>query len=1265
MVNFKFSKKDSFFNKNAYLLIIAAWLFTFSFIINNYIRGSSSDATVKHQIEKDIIKKQKKVVAFFSDSALLHRIADKKIEEKELNELYGKDFFIYFYNDKSGPETPVFWNTQVVEPGLDVVVNKKKTQFVKLPNGYFVSEKTVFYSADSTLNEVVCLIPVKWDYYVENQYLHNSFVAVRNIEKVYDISLKYKPLIIRDINGKELFYLSQTKTQSRVHDNIIALLFKILASFLVLFFIYILSNFLVKKSGFLTALGVLVVSLFFLRTITYLTNIPFNSSQMELFNPAVYGSDFILRSLGDLLINSILFLWIVLFIRFHFQFDYSSVKWKNEWKKWALVILVSFLIIAFTLKGADIVRSLVADSQISFDVINFFSLNIYSAIGFIVLSCIASGYFFLIQILLRPINYFLKAEKKYKYFFIAFCGLIVLSVEINTARVFFHMYILLWLLLFIYLVGLKNLLLDSYNLVSSRFIFWIFYFSISITAVIIFQNSKKEMDRRRHFATNLANKADPSGPVIMSIVLSDFRNEYLSEVFYKFKKIESNHALKDSLINEIYAGYNNKFDLRIYTFNELGAPLFNRDSTTYNSLNTIIQSQAKPTGVNDLFYYDVSFDQFNYISKKEITTNGGTLLGTIFIISNPRNFDFNAVYPELFSKSNHNSLESSNAYAFAVYDSNHLARSYNDYPFSTYISRSNLPSGSYYTIDKKNGYEELWYKATPDRSIIIVRQSKLLIEAITLFAYLFFSFLLITIIFNVISQFFGDSTNRADVKKFWQFSIRNQIHGTIILISIFSFVVIGITTILFFISRYHSNNREKLSRTIQVMEKELKASTDTIQNGLYIESEVSKIPAETLKKNVKNISDIHDIEMNLYDNAGTLIASSVPLPYSKGILSGRIDPIAFYHLDRLHDAQYFRQQKIGSLEYSNNYLTLRNSLGMQLGYLNIPFFESQNNLQDEISNFLVTVINLNLFIFLFAGIIALFITNKITRSFSLISNKMKQLSLQSGNEEIIWSKKDEIGELVAGYNKMVRELENSVQLLAKSEREGAWREMAQQVAHEIKNPLTPMKLNLQYLQMAIDQNSPDVKSISLYVANILLEQIDHLSKIASDFAQFADITYSKNIIFNLNQTLENVVELYATNDTIIVKTNLYPGEIQINADKTQVNRLFTNLLQNAVQSVPDGREVNIEVKSELLDNKVLVSIKDNGEGISPSKKGKIFTPNFTTKSSGTGLGLAMCKGIVEKLNGKIWFETRENEWTIFYVEIPTSTQKENVGKKLS
>ncbi|MGN6533819.1 MAG: sensor histidine kinase [Ginsengibacter sp.] len=1242
---------DSFLKRNSFLLIAAAWLLTFAFIINNYWSGTSTSNAAQKVIQKDINKNQKKINEFCSDSALVKKIALGKYSEDQLNEEVDKSYFIFFYKiTEANRYIPVFWNTQVIEPDSAVLNSDDGTTFQKLLNGWYVIEKRNFQSSSGSIYKMIFMIPVKWNYYIENKYLHNSFVAEKNIEKTYDISISPTRHEIKDEHGKPLFYLQQLSNPLG-HYNILAILLKILASVFILFFLHKLANYYVHKKGFRVGFVVLIIPLITLRIISYLFPIPLNFKDFELFSPSVYGSNYILRSLGDLLINSLLFIWVVLFIWLHFRFDFSKIRFKNNFYRYAAITFICLVMIVFTLTGSYTVQTLVADSQISFDVINFFTLNIYSVIGFIVLSCVATGYFFLIQILLEPLAVFAGNRKYLVYLITAVAGLIILTFRLHSPHVSFDLAVLLWLLLFIFLLNFRVLLLQAYNLVSSKFIFWVFFFSVSITSIIVFQNRTKELEERKHFAENLANKADPSGPVIVNIILKDFRNDYLSNIFERFKNPVENKFLKDSLINENFSGYLNKYDTKIYTYNAAEMPLYNEDSTTYNSLNAIIQTQGKPTDIPDLYYYDISYDRFNYISKKEITDTGGLRQGYIFIISKPKRYKSDALYPELFSKGNNNSIESSPVYAFAVYNNNQLSSSYNDYPFTTDIDNNNFTYNEFRTV-QKNGYEELWYKANADKVIVIARQDRFFVESVTLFAYLFCSFLLIAIFFNLANHFLTERKIKSNLRSLLQLNIRNQVHGTIILVSVFSFIVIGVTTILFFISRYHSNNREKLSRTIHVMENELRGAIDTIPVNDYKPLSFENLSHDKLEEVINRVSNIHAADINLYDLDGNLKVSSVPLPYNKGIVSEKMDPVAFYHLSKVKDVQFFQEQKIGSLTYLSNYLPVRDEAGREYAYLNIPYFESQNKLQDEISNFLVTIINLNAFIFLVAGIIALFITNRITRSFSLISDKMKKINLETGNEEITWHRKDEIGELVLEYNKMVKKLDVSAQMLARSEREGAWREMARQVAHEIKNPLTPMKLNLQYLQMAIDKNSADVKNISLYVSGILLEQIEHLSQIAGDFAQFAKIGNTKKQLFDINQMLENCITLYSTNEEVNIEEYLYPDKILIEADKTQINRLFTNLLQNAVQSVPDYRNVMIEVKSELLDDKVLISITDNGNGIETEMINKIFTPNFTTKTSGTGLGLAMCKGIVETLNGKIWFETKEGEWTCFFVELP-------------
>lgn len=1247
----RFKKYNIWLGRNGYLLVLAAWFITFSFIINNYWGRGATETGVQRAIQNDIREKQEDFALLGRDTAMLNKLINNLYTEATLHQLAEKKYFVFIYRaDTSGESVPVFWSTQIVQPDDSVLVSADTSFTSLLANGWYVVDKKSLLT-DSTLYKIISLIPVKRDYYIQNKYLKNGFEAVDHIENQYEILISTGDLPIKGIHGNTLFYLHQTTANPVSHDHPISILFRIIAAVLVLLYLHVIANYYVAKKGLWYGMMLLFLSVVVLRVISYFYPVPVNFRQLEMFDPAIYGSNPVLRSLGDLFINSILFAWLVLFIRHHWSGRSLKFTPKTPLQKNLVLVGISVFMIIITIVCGHIIRSLVADSQISFDVMNFFTLNFYTVAGFIVLSCIVIGYFFLIQLLLYFVNCCIDDNKYILYVALSITGLVTLSFKLNTPNTSFDLLIIIWLLLFVFLMNYNYLSLLASRIVSSRFIFWVFFFCISITAVIVSQNRTREINERKHFAENLSNKADPAGERMMNIMLTDFRNDFLSGIFPRFKDAEDNKHLKDSLINENFSGYLNKYDTRIYTFDENQRPLYNQDSSTYNTLNAVLETQAKPTAYAGLFYYDVSYDRFDYISRKQVTDSSGKLQGFAFILSRPKKYKSDALYPELFSKGNVNSIESSSMYSFAVYNKNHLSNSYNNYPFPTIISKVSLANNEFFTR-KNNGFDELWYNAGNDKIIVIAKKDNFFMESITLFAYLFFSFLLITTVFNFLNVLVAGRFNLGKTRDLLQFTIRNQVHGTIILISLFSFVVIGIATILFFINRYHSNNREKLSRTIHIMENEVRNALDTF--SFYNEKlkVYDFIPNERLEYTINKLAEIHAADVNLYDVSGNLKVSSLPLPYNTGMVSTRLDPLAYHHLSKLKDVQYFQEQKIGGLKYLSNYVPVRDETGKEYAYLNIPYFESQSRLEDEISNFLVTIINLNAFIFLMAGIIAFFITNRITRSFFVITNKMKEINIGKVNEEISWNRKDEIGDLVDEYNKMVRKLDISAALLARSEREGAWREMARQVAHEIKNPLTPMKLNLQYLQMAIDTNSPNVKDISIYVARILVEQIDHLSQIATDFAQFANIGRTKNQVFNLNDSIRHVSSLYSANDKLQIKITPHKEKIMIKADKTQINRLLTNLLQNAIQSVPENRVAEIEIETTEEYEKVILSVKDNGNGIPDSMTSKIFTPNFTTKTSGTGLGLAMCKGIVEKLEGRIWFETKEKEFTIFYVELP-------------
>ncbi len=305
-------------------------------------------------------------------------------------------------------------------------------------------------------------------------------------------------------------------------------------------------------------------------------------------------------------------------------------------------------------------------------------------------------------------------------------------------------------------------------------------------------------------------------------------------------------------------------------------------------------------------------------------------------------------------------------------------------------------------------------------------------------------------------------------------------------------------------------------------------------------------------------------------------------------------------------------------------------------------------------SFLRSLVSAYAFLLSIAIVMAIFITNSITRPLTSIGDKLSTLSLEK-NQPLEWYSQDEIGRLVNIYNQMIEKLAQQAQQLKKSEREDAWREMAKQVAHEIKNPLTPMKLNVQYLLRAKDQQDPQaMKDLLKRSSKTLIEQIDSLSRIATEFSNFAKMPKAQLSIFSLNELLHIIYNLHQNelNDSLSIQLNTPEENISIEADKEQLMRVLTNLVKNGMQAIPEERKGCILISLSKKENVALISVKDNGTGIPKNLQDKVFVPNFTTKSSGTGLGLAISRNIIQHINGKIYFETEEGKGTTFYLELP-------------
>lgn len=1244
--------KNSFFWRLG-LLITAIVLFSLSYVFYTLYTPNTSVTAEKRNAERYIREKENDFDMLLRDSALVSRLIANTESDVEFKSVIKRKYGIFLYTvTNSGSLSMRFWNSQLILPPPETFALADFQQSMKLANGEYVVIKRLGQYNGLTV-VAYAMIPIQSDFFLDTDYLPKQFFFSKTADQRVALSKTPTAFPVTTRTGNVLFYLDKKSSGAVPYNSELTLLLRLGGIVFLLLFIHTIAESLARRRKVLQGIAFLGLALLAIRIVTYTFPDLLNLRQFELFDPTIYGSNIVQRSLGDLLFNSVFFCWFVLFAWYKVQHVEAPGAGLVEWLRWVIGIVSLCLLIYSTFILSSVIRSIVADSKISFDVTDFFSLNSYSVVGFIVLACLSLSYYYFTQLLFRIIFPLFKDNTWPIYFAIGFAGLVYLTVRSGDPTVLFYIPVLAWLLIYTWLVNRRGLILYNIRINIAGILFWIFIFSFSISAIMLSENKQKEWERRQFYAEKLAIQMDPGSERLMSIAIQYLDNDFLAENFARFRDSLNGKLLRDSIITGNYKGYINTYDTRLYVYDSTGAPLHNEDATTYEDLNTIVNVQSKRTGTPDLFYYETSFDKFTYITERTVTDTAGNKLGHFFLISNPKKYSSDALFPVLFKQYKKNDPESSPIYSYAVYNKKRLISRSDKYAFPTRLNDEQLPRDEFKRVSSGD-YDELWYRASNEKVVVMARKRDTIIESITLFSYIFCSFLFLITLVQLLSFIVRTGYNWKGVGKLLQFNIRTQVHSTIIFISIFSFFIIGIATISFFINRYNRTNSDKLSRTMKIMVREMEqriADHKTFDDVVMLYDSLSNYRLQEL---ATEVSDIHGVDVNVYDLNGDLQVSSEPNVYDKGVLSKKIDPTAFYQLNRLNLVEWVQEEYIADFAYLSIYAPVMDSTNVY-AYLSIPYFTSEQELNQEISNFIVTIINLNAFIFLIAGIIALFITNRITRSFSLISDKMKEVNLAKMNEEIVWNRDDEIGELVKEYNKMVNKLEQSAAALAKNEREGAWREMARQVAHEIKNPLTPMKLSIQYLQKSIDSNQPNVKELSSNVATTLVEQIDHLSKIAADFSQFANIGITNVERFDLHDVLWSLKELYRPNEDIDFRWFPVDQALIIEADRTQMNRLFTNLFANAIEACREN--CRIEVREELYDNSVRISIRDNGEGIPAEMQSRIFIPNFTTKSSGTGLGLAMVKGIVEQAKGRIWFETSPGNGTTFHVELPLATDE--------
>ena len=407
-----------------------------------------------------------------------------------------------------------------------------------------------------------------------------------------------------------------------------------------------------------------------------------------------------------------------------------------------------------------------------------------------------------------------------------------------------------------------------------------------------------------------------------------------------------------------------------------------------------------------------------------------------------------------------------------------------------------------------------------------------------------------------------------------------------------------------------------------------------------------------LKELMVKFSYVFKTDINLFDPSGYLLVSSRPEVFDQNLSGRRMDPMAFLELHDHQKPSYIHREKIGKLGYYSSYVPFFNLDQQLLAYLNLPYFARQKEMSLGLSTFLVAILNIYFLLIFITVIVTVFLSNQMTKPLGLLQEKLGAVQLGATNQSIEYHRKDEIGSLVREYNRMVDELQRSAELLARSERESAWREMARQVAHEIKNPLTPMKLTVQHLQKAWREDAL-TRPVSIEkFTNTLIDQIDTLANIAGEFARFAQMPKANYQPIDILQRIRSTIILFEDGARIRLLVPEDQETILVRIDKEQIVQVFNNLIRNAIQAVSPDEEPDIIIRVECSVDWVTISVTDQGLGISDEVQQKLFQPNFTTKSSGTGLGLAITKNIIESAGGEISFSSKPGEETTFVIRLP-------------
>ena len=1164
----------------------------------------------------------------------------------------------------------IYWSDYRQVPSYAYLQGSYTYAYRTLPSGSYLVRRDSL--PDPSL-EIFFLLPIRQDAKIDNQYVSSGYnpalfpegAGATMAASVVDMNDKARITTYQD---HPLFAVTLQPPVGGYREHQTAKLFQTLISGLVaLSIVLVLFNlgrvirWDLQRRHVDRAIVLFTLSLLGLRILMLAFNFPYTILPLQLFDYRYFASSVINPSLGDLLLNC---LCVLLIITFLFNNYYATRTYRQLLHAPAAAKSIAaaglFLAGFYALYlHYSVVQMMYINSQWTLDItksVSFTSLKNVSLFIFIINS---ASYFLFSHMAFRA--FISVSQQSYYPLHVNFSMAVVLGLLLCLWQ---GLSLFLVLLITVaYFALLYSLQLTKY-LARVRYVTFLYVFASTLVSAITCALVAYDMhaveteDNKQKFVNQLLVDND----VLGELLLNEARDRIEEDMFIKkrlsspvtglFGK-ESGYEVIKQKIERIYlSDYFDKYDISVYLFDGEGLPLENRNRRTYDEFREDIARQRFDTEYADLYFINQSNVRVASGASKQYLLfmdidNLGSAVGHIIVRLTLKRFAPNRVYPELLVDRTYSGAYPTNEYDYAYFTpEGDLIYSNGDETSFRPLQQYNFPrqAGSGKTISRA-GYSYLVVEGKNNEYIAIASSAYSFTDIISNFSFLFlllvFAVLFLLAIYSIYFVIKRENLN---------FSTKIQLYLNAAFFM--PLLAVSVTTLSIISTSYNEEVDE------QYLEKAVQIGNNV--TGLVGQYQKGDITQESLANTLSQIAKYAETDANVFDTDGRLVATSQPQIYENGLLSEYINPQALINIEGRQKNKLVLEESVGSLSYKSSYTGLKSpSTGQLLGILSIPFFESRNEVEAQIIEVLTNMMNIFTFVFIAFLIISYLASALLTYPLKYITQKIKRTSLSDYNEPLSWESNDEIGLMVGEYNRMLVNLEASKAALARTEKESAWREMAKQVAHEIKNPLTPMKLSLQHLKRRLQEEyhegmGPEaVQAVEKPVDNLLL-QVDTLNDIASSFSSFAQMPVPKSELYELEAVVRKTVGLYEDGQQEITM-NIRGANFYVVGDEQLMGRILSNLIINAKQSVPGDRKLRVHVSLQRAGmDRLILKVSDNGTGIAREIQNKVFMPNFSTKYAGSGIGLAIAKRGIEHAGGRITFDTKEGVGTTFYIELPVT-----------